>query len=406
MYKRFALLGLLVLLVLAAVFVAQFASTQLRGITLLLRDAGEGVVERLKREESPFTLSPGFSLSVFAEGLEGPRVLMHGPDGNLWVSLPAAGKVVSFRDSNADGKADEVVVVAEGLNKPHGLATRCTEACEVFIAETNRVGVYDYDEAQKKVLFKREILALPSGGNHVTRSILFLPAPQDHRLLTSVGSTCNVCFEADSRRAAVLVSNADGSELEVFAKGLRNAVFMTLHPVTGDVWVTEMGRDLLGDDIPPDEINIVRKGGNYGWPSCFGKNVHDDEFDKNTYIRNPCMEPFETPAHIDVPAHSAPLGLAFVPEEGWPEAYWYNLFVAYHGSWNKSIPTGYKVVRYILNERGEYLGEEDFITGWFTSEGEVIGRPSDVLVEPGGVMYISDDRAGVIYRVMYDGAAG
>ena len=168
---------------------------------------------------------------------------------------------------------------------------------------------------------------------------------------------------------------------------------MAIHPVTGEIWGTDMGRDLLGDDVPPDEVNIIREGGNYGWPICYGKNIHDADFDKNTYIRNPCMEPFEQPSQIDIPAHSAPLGIAFIPEEGWPEEYWHDILVAYHGSWNRSVPTGYKIVR--IDEHGIAT---DFMTG-FMDGGEVLGRPVGLLVEPGGALYISDDRAGVIYKV-------
>jgi len=152
-----------------------------------------------------------------------------------------------------------------------------------------------------------------------------------------------------------------------------------------------MGRDLLGDDMPPDEINIIEEGKNYGWPVCYGKNIHDTDFDHNTYVRNPCMEPFETPSHIDIPAHSAPLGLAFYKND---------LLVAYHGSWNRSVPTGYKIVKMNLDANGNYLGQEDFISGWL-QEGNALGRPVDILADRGRI-FISDDKAGVIYLVEED----
>ncbi len=176
-------------------------------------------------------------------------------------------------------------------------------------------------------------------------------------------------------------------------------MFLTLHPVTGKVWATEMGRDNLGDDIPPDEINILEKGKNYGWPICYGKNIHDTEFDKNVYIRNPCMDPFETGSHVDLQAHSAPLGIGFIPEEGWDEDMWFDALVSYHGSWNRSVPTGYKIVRVKLDAQGNYIGAEDFITGWLKSDGTKLGRPVDVKVLSGGTMYISDDDRGAIYKV-------
>ena len=157
-----------------------------------------------------------------------------------------------------------------------------------------------------------------------------------------------------------------------------------------------MGLDWLGDNLPPYEINIVEEGHNYGWPICYGQNIHDSAFDKNTYISDPCSD--MTPAKVDLGAHVAPLGLAFIPEEGWPEDWWYNLLVAEHGSWNSSTPVGYKVVRIKLDAAGNYLGTEDFLTG-FLKGGQAIGRPADILVQPGGVVYISDDKAGVIYRL-------
>jgi len=207
--------------------------------------------------------------------------------------------------------------------------------------------------------------------------------------------------------------NSDGSDFKEFAHGLRNTVFFTWNTETKEMWGADMGWDFLGDNLPPDEINILKGGGNYGWPICYGKNIHDTVFDKNTYIRNPCMEPFETSSYIDIPAHSAPLGLAFVPkdtEKGkfganitWPRDYWYNLFVSYHGSWNRTVPTGYKIVRYKFNEKGDYSRVEDFITGWLKPGDGLYGRPVDILVQSGGSMYISDDKAGVIYRVVYQG---
>jgi glucose/arabinose dehydrogenase len=355
-------------------------------------------------------LPENFAIQIFAKGVNGARVIKEDPAGNLIVSLTKEGKIVSLPDLNQDGRADKVIILLEGLQNPHGMEIKCLDVrrpknCKLYVAETEKLVQYDlvFDEKEKiyKPVNPEKILDLPKGGRHFTRTLLFLPYPQDHKLLISVGSTCDVCFEKDERNGTILVYDFQTKESKIYAKGLRNSVFLTLHPVTGKVWATEMGRDWLGDDLPPDEINIIEEGKNYGWPICYGKNIHDDNFDKNVYIRNPCMEPFETPSYIDIPAHSSPLGLAFFPEEGWPEKYWYNLLVAYHGSWNRTVPTGYKIVRYILDSQGNYLGEEDFITGWLQGN-EAIGRPVDILIKPGGIIYISDDKAGVIYRVIYN----
>jgi glucose/arabinose dehydrogenase len=349
-------------------------------------------------------LPENFAIQIFAKGVNGARVIKEDPAGNLIVSLTKEGKIVSLPDLDQDGRADKIITLLEGLQNPHGMEIKCNASlqdCKLFVAETEKLVQYDFVFDEKEKIYKpfnpEKILDLPKGGRHFTRTLLLLP---ENKLLISVGSTCNVCYEKDERYGTILVYDFKTKESKIYAKGLRNSVFLTLHPVTGKVWATEMGRDWLGDDLPPDEINIIEEGKNYGWPICYGKNVHDDNFDKNVYIRNPCMEPFVTPSYIDIPAHSSPLGLAFFPEEGWPEKYWYNLLVAYHGSWNRTIPTGYKIVRYLLDSQGNYLGEEDFITGWLQGS-EAIGRPVDILIKPGGIIFISDDKAGVIYRVIY-----
>ncbi|MEK7569817.1 MAG: PQQ-dependent sugar dehydrogenase [Patescibacteria group bacterium] len=356
-------------------------------------------------------LLPSFTASLYAKDLGNPRVMLWGPDGKMLVSVPNQGKVIALSDTDGDGFAETHEVVAGNLNKPHGLAERDGR---LYIAETDQVAEYDYVDG--KAVNKKKLFDLPGGGNHFSRTIMFMPYPNENKMLVSIGSSCNVCNESDERRAKILEYDFSTGKLAEFARGLRNSVFMAIHPVSGAIWATEMGRDNLGDDIPPDEINIISPSTgsgqssvpNFGWPICYGKNIHDAEFDRSTYIRNPCMEPFEIPSYIDLQAHSAPLGLAFFPEEGWPEEYWYNLLVAYHGSWNRSVPTGYKIVRIKLNAKGEYLGTdstsspqaEDFITGWI-SGGKVYGRPVDIFIQPGGTIYISDDKAGVIYRVRY-----
>ncbi|OGG28861.1 hypothetical protein A2973_04440 [Candidatus Gottesmanbacteria bacterium RIFCSPLOWO2_01_FULL_49_10] len=345
----------------------------------------------------------GFSISIFAKDLGDPRVLVFDPAGTLLVSIPSRGQVVAMPDENHDGVADRTDVVVNYLNQPHGLAFHPKEKT-LFVAETDRVVVYDYDPVTHKASNKKKIIDLPGGGNHFSRTIAFGP---DGRLYIAVGSDCNVCVQTDERRAAILVADVTALSAvtpKVYASGLRNSVFFTWHPVTRELWATEMGRDLIGDDIPPDEVNIVKEGSFYGWPYCYGKNVRD------------ATVPFKEPgapsgrqtiswvgcdaavsSHIDIPAHSAPLGLAFIPPS-WPAQYRDDLLVAYHGSWNRSEPTGYKVVRMKLDAKGNYEATEDFITGWLTKDG-ALGRPVDLLFDVSGSLYISDDKFGVIYRV-------
>ncbi|MDI6853867.1 MAG: PQQ-dependent sugar dehydrogenase [Deltaproteobacteria bacterium] len=357
----------------------------------------------------PLTLPSSFTVSIFADNLDSPRVLALDPEGTLLASIPSQGRIVALPDKNRDGKADRISTVVSGLNRPHGFAFHPQNPKKLYIAEVQQLAIYDYDYQTLKAANKRKILDLPAGGRHWTRTLLFLPGPggtgfqsvPSYRLLISMGSSCDTCVEKDQRHGTILVADDDGKNPKVFAPGLRNAVFMTRHPVTGQVWVTEMGRDFLGDDLPPDEINIVEEGKHYGWPWCYGKQVHDGQFDFAGRRKDFCKG--TVPSYIDIPAHSAPLGLAFFPAASeWPKDYHYNLLVAYHGSWNRTIPTGYKVVRYKLDSQGKYLGEEDFITGWLTKAG-ALGRPADILIKPDGVMYISDDKAGVVYQVGYSG---
>lgn len=349
-------------------------------------------------------------MSVYADGLDGARVMSFGPSGEILVSQPSEGKITAIVDADGDGKAEKRTVVASRLDKPHGMAFSCATVagatdCDLYVASEGSLDVFDYDAESMKATDRTRLLELPGGGvggggGHSTRSLAFMPYPNESTLLISIGSSCNVCDEEDPYRAKVMAYDIETGEYREFARGLRNAVFMEIHPVTGDMWASEMGRDGLGDNIPPDEMNILSEGGNYGWPICYGKNIHDGEFDKKTYIRNPCMEPFETPSHIDIQAHSAPLGFAFVPEEGWEESMWYDALVAYHGSWNRSVPTGYKIVRMKLDAEGAYQGTEDFITGWLRPDGTKVGRPVDVKALPGGTIFITDDGAGVVYRVV------
>jgi glucose/arabinose dehydrogenase len=339
------------------------------------------------KTDMPLQLPPGFRISIFAKNLSGARVMAKDTLGNMWVSRPSANVItfLEIKDGLVVGQNNTLV----GLNGPHGLAFDPDQPLLLYIAEKDKitkVPLYSEGGYQK-------IADLPSGGGHSTRTLLFGP---DKRLYVSSGSSCNVCVEKDPRRAAVYSLNRDGSDFREFASGLRNSVFMALHPETQEIWATEMGRDLLGDNLPPDEINILQDGKNYGWPYCFGKKIHDDNFDPDGDRAQFCKA--SEASQIDIPAHSAPLGLAFLKNSRWPAEYKNNLLVAYHGSWNRSVPTGYKIVRHKFNREGRYLGVEDFITGWLQG-GNVLGRPVDILEDEDGKIYISDDKAGMIYLV-------
>ncbi|MDP2676751.1 MAG: PQQ-dependent sugar dehydrogenase [bacterium] len=373
---------------------AVFYWKNLRGSGPAILPPVENIKDIFEEGRMPFTLSSGFSISLFADGLSGARVIVFDAFGNMWVSRTSEG-VISLVELNESGKATHTSNVFRNLQKPHGLAFDPDDPQILYFAEEDtisRVRIYSEGSPEK-------IADLPSGGGHSTRTIRFGP---DGRLYVSIGSSCNVCNEKDDRRAKIFSMNKDGSDFKEYARGLRNAVFFDWSPFDGRMWATEMGRDELGDNIPPDEINIIIEGANYGWPICYGKNIHDTEFDKNTYIRNPCMEPFESPSRIDLQAHSAPLGLAFVPQSAdWPEEYKNDLIVAYHGSWNRTEPTGYKLVRIVFDPAGKFSEVTDFITGWLTKDNAALGRPVDVVIRPNGDMFVSDDKAGVIYRIRH-----
>ncbi|HSR88935.1 MAG TPA: PQQ-dependent sugar dehydrogenase [Candidatus Udaeobacter sp.] len=343
-------------------------------------------------------MPPGFGISIFAKNLPGARVMITDKDGNIWLSQTGEGKISKLTLKN--GVLSKQETILSGLQNPHGLAFDPEDSSVLYIAEETKISKTIIIGNSAGPLQK--IVDLPKKGNHFTRTLGFGP---DGRLYVSIGSTCNVCNESDIHYASLWSLNKDGSDFKQVARGLRNSVFFTWNPSDGRMWATDNGRDLLGDDIPPDEINIIDTNSasilNFGWPNCYGKNIHDTAFDKNVYIRNPCMEPFEKESHIDVPAHSAPLGLAFVPANaGWPAEYKNDLVVAFHGSWNRSVPTGYKVIIYHLDGEGNALSLSNFVTGWINGK-EASGRPVDIIFGKDGKMYISDDKAGVVYQVEY-----
>lgn len=365
--------------------------------TVDVKEGEEGSVSSLEG----FKVPEGFSLNIFAKDVKGARVIELDPKARIIVSETSEGKIVALSDTDNDNVSDETKVIASGLKKPHGMAFKCedTDKCFLYVAESDALYRYLYDADTPSLSKKEKLIDIDSSisDRHYTRSLLFLPSPDEDTLLISVGSSCDVCNEEDEDHASIISYNIKTGKKESYAEGLRNATFLTLNPVSGKVFAAEMGRDNLGDNLPPDEINIIEKGKNYGWPLCYGKNIQDTKFDSKQYFVNPCAN--MAPSFVDLQAHSAPLGLSFIPEEGWPEEYWYNLLVSYHGSWNRSEPTGYKIARIKMNSKGEYLGMEDFITGWLTKEGEKTGRPVDIKVLSGGVAYISDDSSGVIYRL-------
>lgn len=327
----------------------------------------------------------GWKISVFAGGLGSPRHMAMDEAGNILVSITSDGMVVALPDRDRDGVADEAVTFAEGLNKPHGLAFR---GGDLIVAETGRIVLLkDKDKDLKSD--SKEIITedIPTSGGHSTRSIAIPPSGD---IFVSVGSSCNACVEKDKRRAAIL--KVRDKKTVVFASGLRNSVGITIHPETGDLWAADNGTDYLGDDLPPEELNRIAEGNDYGWPYCYGEKIPDP----NMGSAERCKD--TVPAVVGMQAHSAPLGIAFGKGLRFSEQFKDSLFVAFHGSWNRSSPTGYKVVSVPFKD-GRPSGKViDVITGWLIKDGPW-GRPVQPLVGKDGALYISDDYAGIIYRV-------
>ncbi len=390
-----------------------FAVSVVLGIILFL-----GLRPSIKPAELDKIILPqGFNIDVFAENLGGSPVSYGGPnpdprmmmlkEGVLYATIPNQGRIVALPDRNRDYKADETITFLDKLDKPHGIDFYngwfyiAEESRVIRVKDSNNDLVADGDSLE--ILIDK----LPTGG-HFTRTLKI----HNNSLYISIGSSCNVCHEDSEQRAAITKCNLNGTGCRIFARGLRNSVGFVFHPITGIMYATDNGRDYLGDDLPPDEINRVEEGRNYGWPICYGKNIHDTDFDKNVYIRNPCMEPYETPSLIDLQAHSAPLGLAFYYGNMFPEEFHGDLFVAFHGSWNRGEPTGYKIVNIDMNN----FTINDFAAGWlrdgnhlararsFSSSSNienVLGRPVDIIVAEDGALLVSDDNAGKIYRIYY-----
>lgn len=335
------------------------------------------------------TLPPGFGSSLFAEGLDAPRFMTVGPDGTLFVAERGRSRVVALPDRDGDGRADEIVEVAGALDRPSSLDFR-PGTNELYVGETSRVTRLTLDGL--RVAARDVVIAdLPTLRVHFTTTVLFGP---DGALYVSIGSTCNVCIEDDPRLAAVWRYEADGSDGQLWTTGLRNAVGLAANPATGEVWATNNGRDLLGNELPPETVYVLAQGADAGWPRCHAGNLPDPDFGTGEAPCAGVLEPVVT-----MQAHSAPLGLTFYDDDLFPAEYRGDLFVAFHGSWNRYPPTGYKVVRVPMAE-GRVTGPvEDFAAGWLQPDGSNTGRPTDVVVAADGALLISDDAGGFIYRI-------
>jgi glucose/arabinose dehydrogenase len=331
----------------------------------------------------------GFEIGLFATEVPNARMMRFTRRGDLAVSLPRDGSVALLEaDRDGDGRSDGRRLLITGLRLPHGIDFH---EHWLYIAETDAVGRIAFDANAGEVVgeYQRIVDSLPGGGNHWSRTLRFGP---DGWMYVSVGSSCNACEEADPRRAAMLRFRPDGSGEEIFATGLRNTVGFDWRPEDGELYGTDNGRDLLGDDFPPCELNRIDPGGFYGWPYANGGRVPDPNLGAG---RAREIAVSATPV-FDFPAHNAPLGITFLGSRA-PSALRGSALVALHGSWNRSTKDGYKVVSLHWSPSGS-IESRDFVVG-FERDEQVVGRPVDTAIGPDGAIYISDDYASAIYRV-------
>jgi glucose/arabinose dehydrogenase len=343
-------------------------------------------------ELGELTLPPGFRIAIFAGDVPNARQMALGPPGVVFVGSRSEGKVHAVVDRDDDHLADQIYVLASGLSMPSGVAFRDGA---LYVAAVNRVLRFRDVARDLARPPKPEVVsdAYPSNAHHGWKFIAFGP---DGRLYVPVGAPCNICTPPEPLHATITRLDLAGGRPEVVARGVRNSVGFDFDPANGDLWFTDNGRDWLGDDQPPDELNhLTRVGEQFGFPFCHGAGIRDPEHNAG----RPCGE-FTPPAR-ELGPHVAALGMRFYTGRMFPDKYRGGVFIAEHGSWNRSTPIGYRV-SFVKIDNGRAVSYEPFATGWL--RGRVAsGRPADVLVMPDGSLLVSDDKAGRIYRITYAG---
>ena len=347
-------------------------------------------------------LPEGFEIKIYADDVENARSMAISPSGTIFVGNRNKDNVFALKDTDGDNVIDKKYLITNKLkNMPNGVAFHDGD---LYVAEVNKIWKFENIEENLSHLDKFDeyleepILIsddFPSDRHHGWKYISFGP---DGKLYVPVGAPCNICESRDEIYASITRMNPDGSNKEIYAKGVRNTVGFTWHPETKQLWFTDNGRDMLGDNIPPCELNkVTEKDQHFGYPYCHGSDIGDPEFG-GEYS---CSD-FVMPAQ-NLDPHVAPLGLKFYTGKMFPDEYKGDIFIAEHGSWNRSKKIGYRISR-VKIENNKSVGYETFIYGWLDDEEqEAWGRPVDILILEDGSMLISDDKANAIYRVTYTG---
>jgi len=334
-------------------------------------------------------LPPGFRISVYAEDVPGARAMALSPEGTLFVGTRGS-RVYALPNRKQNKRADDVIVLADNLNTPNGVAFHDGA---LYVAEVNRILRFD-GIASRLHLPPNPVVVndrFPTDKHHGWKFIRFGP---DGLLYVPVGAPCNICDPDPERYAAIFRMRPDGSALEQYARGVRNTVGFDWDPATGNLWFTDNGRDWMGNNAPPDELNHApRPNMHFGYPYCHGKTVSDNDFGS----KRPCDE--FTPAAVELGPHVASLGMRFYTGKMFPESYRNQIFIAEHGSWNRIPPSGYRITLVRLKD-GKAVSYETFAEGWLGGLA-AWGRPVDVQEMPDGALLVSDDKAGVIYRIAY-----
>jgi glucose/arabinose dehydrogenase len=348
----------------------------------------------------------GFKVELYASGLDNPRLIRTAPNGDFFLAESDKGDVKVFRGITSDGKPEQVQVFASGLNRPYGIAFYPPGADPqwVYVGNTDSLVRFPYKNGDLKASGSPEHLAdLPHGGGHWTRDIQF--TPDGKKMFVSVGSASNVddpdTTPAEKNRADILEFNPDGSEMRVYASGIRNAGGgLAVNPTTGELWCSVNERDGLGDNLVPDYITHVQEGGFYGWPWWYmGDNQDPRHKGKHPELKDKTIVP-----DVLLQAHNASLEMTFYEGKQFPAEYQGDIFASQHGSWNRSVRAGYEVIRVPLHHTGHASGEyEDFLTGFVVDNGHVWGRPVGITVAPDGSLLVTDDGSNSIWRVSYTG---
>jgi glucose/arabinose dehydrogenase len=343
------------------------------------------------------TVPAGFHINIFASGFKNPRFLAVAPNGDIFVADTGGGQVVILRDPQHTGEAQQREIFAEHQNQPFGIAFHDDY---VYVGNMTSLVRFHYDKQTSKRTGDAERLMEYPGGGHTTRTVAF--SADGTKLFLSIGSTSNIDFEKDQRRAAVLVADPDGKNARLYATGVRNAVGLAREPVTGVMWVSVNERDELGDDLPPDYFTPIKDGGFYGWPySYIGDNV-----DPRVKPQKPDLVAKAIIPDVLLGAHVAPLQFAFYTAKQFPAPYQGGAFIAEHGSWNRAARNGYQVAFVGFKDGKADADPVPFLTGLVPDPTghNVNGRPVGVAVAPDGSLLVSDDGACVIYRVSYANA--